>query len=153
MIRSDYLLFCCVVLCSFASVAAQQDPVGTKSVTSAPYTEVERVMSAFWQTLRAGDTRKAFDDLLTNSKIREKDEQVQRLVEQARKSTELYGEIRGQVLVEHKSISSSLIKLRYMVEHRSMPMSWTIVFYKTSDKGWTVLNVKFDDRIESFFEE
>jgi hypothetical protein len=107
----------------------------------------------FFKLIINGKYREAFSGLLTGSLIGEKSEQLTNLIDQTKRASELYGEMKSYELVNTEAVSPSLARLRYLSLHTDYPMRWLLTFYKSPEKGWVVINVKFDDVTESFFQD
>ena len=115
--------------------------------------EVQARVAHFFKTLIAMNTELAFDELLSDSPIIEKKEQVEDLIKQTKRSFELYGQIKGFEPVNSDIVTESLMRVRYLALHSKYPMRWIFTFYKSPDKGWIIINIKFDDQAEFFFSD
>lgn len=107
----------------------------------------------FFQKLVRSDVEGAFEEFLKDSPISGKKDQVRTLVDQARRSVELYGKMDGYEIVSHESVTESFLKVRFLALHSKFPMRWIISFYKSPDKGWIIINIKFDDMSEYYFSD
>lgn len=144
------------ILILIASIAYAQD---TAPGTTAPQTEtleesiekLKRGCADFFKTVidrRIGD---AYDKLLKNSPIAERDDELKNLIEQTNRSIQLYGKIGGFEIVNFEAPSPSFVRLRYIALHEDYPTRWSFTFYKSPKRGWIAINVQFDDMSEFIF--
>ncbi len=126
---------------------------GTKSSFINVPPELENKCNDFFDLLSKSEIKKAFDGLLNNSPIKNKEEQINNLIEQTKQSIVLYGKITNSESVSSETASNSLIRLRYLAVHNNYPMRWIFTYYKSPKFGWIVINVKLDDLSEYFFSD
>jgi hypothetical protein len=115
--------------------------------------ELQAKTAAFFKALINSDIDKAYEEFLKNSPISQKTEQIRSLIEQTKRSYELYGQMKGYEPVNSDIVSESLIRLRYLGLHSKYPMRWIFTFYHSPDKGWIIINLKYDDMAEYFFQD
>ena len=105
----------------------------------------------FFKKLILSDVDGAFNEFLQDSPISGKKDQLRSLIDQAKRSVELYGKMDGYEIVSHESVTESFLKVRFLALHSKFPMRWIISFYRSPDKGWIIINIKFDDLAEYYF--
>jgi hypothetical protein len=115
--------------------------------------ELQSKINSFFEKLIDGKIDDGYKQLLTGSPMSNKDEQVKNLIDQTKKATELYGKMFSFELVNYEFASGSLVRLRYLTMHSDFPMRWLLTFYKSPDRGWIIINIKFDDLSEMFFSD
>jgi hypothetical protein len=120
--------------------------------TEAPQEIVNRC-SIFFKRLMTPEFESAFDLILKDSPIIKEKEKVNNLITQLKKSISIYGVMGGYEAVSSYKVTESLYKLNYITLHTEIPMRWIITFYKSPQKGWIVINIKFDDLSEFFFKD
>jgi hypothetical protein len=113
--------------------------------------ELNSNVTSFFDKLMKNDIDQAFKELLKNSIINDNQDQVQVLIDETRKSGEVYGSMKGFEPYGAEIISPSMIRLKYLALHKDFPMRWIFSFYKSPENGWLVINVKFDDNTEEVF--
>ena len=113
--------------------------------------EIQSSCAQFFKTLISSNIDKAFEDILQNSPINKKIEQLKSLKQQTKKSMQLYGLIKGFEPVSSEIVSESMLRIRYLALHDDYPMRWIFTFYHSPTRGWIVINIKFDDLSEYFF--
>lgn len=107
----------------------------------------------FFKLLVNTDIDDAYNELLMNSPIIKKEEQLYNLKSQTLKAMKIYGQFTGYELVNSEFASESLIRIRYLGLHADFPMRWIITFYKSPKYGWIAVNVKLDDLTEFLFSD
>lgn len=114
---------------------------------------ITRSIEDFFNLLVKKDIRNAFDNILKNSVIALKREEVDNLKKQTQRSIDIYGDILTSEFVSAELVTDSYIRLRYLALHSSYPMRWIFTYYRSPDKNWIVTNIKFDDLSEYFFSD
>jgi len=134
-----------------------QETALSKSNTSPVFSNIPSAIQeknqSFFQFIEKNEIAKAFDILLDNSPLKNKEEQVKNLIEQTKQSIVLYGKVVANEPVSSEIASSSLIRLRYLGVHTNFPMRWIFTYYNSPKFGWIVINVKLDDMSEYFFSD
>ena len=110
-------------------------------------------IDSFFGNLITSKVDSAFTGLLAESPINEKKEQIKNLIKQTRLANQRYGDIQGYEAVNSEFVTDSYLRLRYLALHRNFPMRWIFTYYRSPDKGWIVVNIKFDDYTEFFFSD
>lgn len=80
-----------------------------------------------------------------------KEKEINRLIEQTEKATQIYGAMRGFEAVDSEVASNSMIKCRYLGLHTLYPMRWIFTYYNSPENGWVIINIKFDDQSDFYF--
>lgn len=115
--------------------------------------EVKSKIINFFEYLLADTVDFAFHKLLKGSPISERNAQLTNLIEQTKKSFNVYGMIKGYEFVNIEKVAKSLVRIRYISLHKDFPLRWIFTFYKTEDRDWIIINIKFDDLTEYFFKD
>lgn len=113
--------------------------------------KITKTISYFFDQIIKQDIDLGFEQILKNSVIALKKEEVKNLKEQTKRSINIYGDILSFEFVSAEMVSNSYLRLRYLALHSSYPMRWIFTYYKSPDKGWIITNLKFDDLSENFF--
>ncbi|MCX7908089.1 MAG: hypothetical protein N2560_01025 [Ignavibacteria bacterium] len=108
---------------------------------------------AFFDNIIANKIEKAFDDLIGNSPLKKKTDEIQKLITETKRANTLYGTIRSYEPINSEIVTESFIRVRYLAYHTDFPMRWVFTFYKSPKLGWIVVNIRFDDLSEFFFKE
>ncbi len=115
--------------------------------------DIRNKSTVFFEYLMADTVSFAFSKLLQGSPIAERSTQLDNLIEQTRKSFDVYGMINGYEFVNAEIVGKSLIRTRYISLHKNYPLRWIFTFYKTPNSSWIIINIKFDDLTEYFFKD
>ncbi|MGQ9819036.1 MAG: hypothetical protein ACUVQ1_03830 [Candidatus Kapaibacteriales bacterium] len=107
--------------------------------------------SKFFNTIIENKIEKAFEDLLTNSPLQKKKDELEKLILETKRANLLYGMIKSYEPVSSDIVSESFIRVRFLAYHTDFPMRWVLTFYKSPKFGWIVVNIRFDDLSEFFF--
>lgn|SRR5574344_1514811 len=113
--------------------------------------ELPTRIEKFFSILHENSVQKAFDALLEGSLLKNREEQVAKLVEQTKQAIVLYGKSENGEPVSSEVATPSLIRLRYIGLNQNFPMRWIFTFYNSPRFGWMVVDVKLDDMSEYFF--
>jgi hypothetical protein len=146
------------IICLNLSLLSQENSLQKPTVNESKYfanipKEILSSCSQFFKLLNSSDVDLAYDNILKNSPIAKKEEQVKNLKEETLKSFKLYGKLESFEPVNSETVSESLIRVRYISIHADYPMRWIFTFYKSPPRGWIVINIKFDDLTEYFFSD
>jgi len=115
--------------------------------------DIQKKLSKFFETLVTKQTETAFTELLTNSPVNQRQDQVQKLIFETKRANKLYGDIKGYEVINSEMVSPALIRIRYLGYYELFPMRWIFTFYKSPNQNWIITNIKFDDLSENFFKE
>lgn len=115
--------------------------------------ELSGKTSEFFTNLVNGNINLAYKEILKGSPISEKKEEITTLIKETKLSVKLYGNIKDFEFVSSENVTSSYLRLRYLVLLEKLPMRWIFTFYKSPANGWVVTNVKFDDLSEFYFSD
>lgn len=111
------------------------------------------ICNRFFDKVIAVQIEQAFDELINNSPLRKKKEELDKLISETKRANLLYGQIKAYEPVSSDIVSESYIRIRYLAYHTDFPMRWIFTFYKSPKLGWTVVNIRFDDLSDFFFKE
>lgn len=111
------------------------------------------ICNRFFDKVIAVQIEQAFDELINNSPLRKKKEELDKLISETKRANLLYGQIKAYEPVSSDIVSESYIRIRYLAYHTDFPMRWIFTFYKSPKLGWIVVNIRFDDLSDFFFKE
>ncbi len=140
-----------------ANIFAQDSKLSTP--TAEPITEVmipseiKSKLNNFFDAIKRKEFKKAYDELLKNSPINDKKEDIENLLNQTERTVRIYGEFAGASFVNGHNASDSYIRLRYLGLYDKYPIRWIFTFYKSPKLGWIVTNIKLDDLSEFYLSE
>ena len=123
------------------------------SIISEAPQELTNRCSMFFKKLMSPEFENAFDFILKDSPIAKDKEKIKNILSQFKKSITIYGSIGGYEAVNCEKVTESLYRLRYISLHTDIPMRWMFTFYRSPQKDWIIINIKFDDLSEFFFSD
>lgn len=141
----------------FSMSLLSQDESLPKSSTTIKYyepnipKELHTRIADFFKLIISGDYEKAYKELLKGSPLIRKEKELNRLIEQTEKATQIYGALQGFEAVDSEVASNSMIKCRYLGLHSLYPMRWIFTYYNSPENGWVIINIKFDDQSDFYF--
>jgi hypothetical protein len=98
---------------------------------------------------------RAFFELIGNGPLKDRADEISKLIEQAQSLDQRYGVYTGNDLVSAKSVGGDLIFLRYLYKGERFPVVWYFTFYRAAPiaggvrRDWTLIALRFDARIEA----
>lgn len=124
--------------------------IGASEFLGVPDELIEKADN-FFDGIINSDISAAYKEFLRYSPVGDRTEAVTNLIEETKRSIELYGKIQRVEPVSSEMVTPSFLKLRYIALHTKLPMRWLITYYNSPEIGWIIINVKFDDQAEFFF--
>ncbi len=115
--------------------------------------EVLDKIQIFFDNIIANKIEKAFQDLIGDSPLKKKKDELEKLMTETKRANLIYGSIKSYEPINSDIVSESFIRVRYLAYHTDFPMRWVFTFYKSPKLGWIVVNIRFDDLSEFFFKE
>jgi hypothetical protein len=112
--------------------------------------EVTQVCTAFFDQLKAGQIKPAYQTLLKGSLIADRVEDVGKLQQRAEELVQGYGQILGYEFLKVQCAGKSLCQMTYLTRSDRAPVVWQMTFYRPAET-WRVFNVRMDDRIMELF--
>ncbi len=107
----------------------------------------------FFNNIIDNKVEKAFNELIGNSPLKKKSDEIEKLINETKRANNLYGSIRSYEPINSEIVTESFIRVRYLAYHTDFPMRWVFTFYKSPKLGWIIVNIRFDDLSEFFFKE
>lgn len=143
----------------FLSINLLAQDAKLSSPTAEPITEMmipaeaKSKLNNFFDAIKRKEFKKAYDELLKNSPINDKREDIDNLLNQTERAVRIYGEFSGASYVNGHSASDNYIRVRFLGLYDKYPMRWIFTFYKSPKLGWIVTNIKLDDLSEFYLSE
>ncbi len=111
------------------------------------------ICNRFFDKIIAAQIEQAFEELIHNSPLQKKRDELDKLISETKRANLLYGQIKSYEPVNSDIVSESFVRIRYLAYHTDFPMRWIFTFYKSPKLGWIVVNIRFDDLSDFFFKE
>lgn len=143
---------------SFAVVCSGQEPTPPRD---AVLTSLSDRVSLFFEGLSGGQTSEAFGELLVESNLAEREDDVKQLVAQTTQLATKYGRYRGAEQIGSRRVGQDLVLLRYLGKYEQCPVVWTFAFYRppppadaapAEPVAWRVVSVQFHTDWERLWE-
>jgi hypothetical protein len=144
-----------VLLAALGGHAARaQDPLRT--VTEEDLKTVKARVETFFQSLTnptLGPER-AFPELIGNGPLKDRTDEIKRLIEQAATLDQRYGDYSGHDFASSKTVGADLVFLKYLYKGERYPVVFCFTFYRAGpiggfDREWSLIGLRFDSRIEA----
>lgn len=153
MIRTTLLA---VAFFAFISAAVcAQEPMSAEVAAEVKILE-ERVDDFFRSltTKSLGGPERAVRQIVDNGPLKERNDDISKLIEQALTLDQKYGPYTGHQRVQVKAVGGDLIFLRYLYKGEKFPVVWCFTFYRAAavsgiSREWTLIALKFDAKVET----
>lgn len=116
-----------------------------------PPAEVRSVIDSFFGMIKSGECQKAYEMLLSGTRLKENKENAQTLVVKTEQALNVYGKPTTQELYDQKLVGERLMATTYLTHHPLQPLRWRFVFYR-ADKNWVLIDVRVDDVLEDLMQ-
>lgn len=124
----------------------------SSSLASPPEEEAYRgKIVAFFESLMKGDVEGSFQNIVANSLIQGKPQELLYLIRQTKNALSIYGDIYDYKPLETDCLDERLCLSQYVSFSRNYPMLWRFIFYE-SREGWILLHISFNDNVKTFFD-
>lgn len=144
-----------IFLLSATTLARSQEPVSAETEQDIEF--VKAKAASFFRALtdKTLGPDRAFFALIENGPLKDRTDEISKLIEQAQTLDQRYGAYTGNELVSAKPVGSDLIFLRYLYKGERFPVVWYFTFYRAAPiaggvrRDWTLIALRFDARIEA----
>ncbi|MCK9588674.1 MAG: hypothetical protein WC076_07125 [Terrimicrobiaceae bacterium] len=109
-------------------------------------------VGAFFLALKAGQVDAAYEGLVRNTIIAERQENVNDLKLSTKKAIDHYGPVSGYEVVDTLQVGSSLMRQTCISLNQDLPLRWRFYFYH-SEGAWKIVDMRVDDGLVELFEE
>ena len=98
--------------------------------------------------------RDAMEGIVGSGPLKDRSDDISRLIEQAAMLPQRYGDYTGHEAVGAKAIGNDLLFLRYLYKGERFPVVWHFAFYRTTTpaglkREWSLISLRFDTKIET----
>jgi hypothetical protein len=137
-----------------ARIANAQEP--QRTVSEDDLKSVKARVDTFFQSLTnptLGPER-AFPELIANGPLKERADDVKKLIDQAQALDQRFGDYSGHDFASSKAVGADLIFLKYLYKGERFPVVFCFTFYRAGPIGgfnrdWSLIGLRFDSRIEA----
>ena len=135
------------IISVFATAACLYSQAALANVSDA-----EQIIGPTIKNLEENNAQAAVDAFFAGSEMMAgKQQELSYLVTQIRGTLDIYGKISDCELVDSQSKGQLLLRNIYICQHEKFLTRWTLSVARTG-KGWTGLNLSFDDKVEQLFD-
>lgn len=142
----------------FAPGAKEPTVVNTPAPTpsqAAPAGKVfspDDILNAFFLALKADQVDAAYDALVRNTIIAERQKDVDGLKAKTKEAIDGYGPISGYEVVDEREVGTVLMRRTCISLNSDLPLRWRFYFYKTQGE-WRLVDLRIDDGLVELFED
>lgn len=142
----------------FAPGAKEPTVVNTPAPTPSQATVAGKVFSpddilnAFFLALKADQVDAAYDALVRNTIIAERQKDVDGLKVKTKEAIDGYGPISGYEVVDEREVGTVLMRRTCISLNSDLPLRWRFYFYKTQGE-WRLVDLRIDDGLVELFED
>ena len=137
-----------------AGIVRAQEP--QRTVSEDDLKTIKARVETFFQSLTnptLGPER-AFPELIGNGPLKERTEDIKKLIEQAQTLDQRYGDYSGHDFASSKAVGADLVFLKYLYKGERFPVVFCFTFYRAGpiggfDREWSLIGLRFDSRIEA----
>lgn len=139
---------------------AKEPTVSTPTPTATPAQAVSQgkaasaddILNAFFLALKADQVDAAYDALVRNTIIAERQKDVDGLKAKTKEAIEGYGPIAGYEVVDEREVGTVLMRRTCISLNSDLPLRWRFYFYKTQGE-WRLVDLRIDDGLVELFED
>jgi hypothetical protein len=102
---------------------AASDKAKKVSVLGVPQEVLDKI-HMFFDSIIANKIEKAFDELIGESPLKKKTDEIQKLITETKRANTIYGAIKSYEPINSDIVSESFIRVRYLAYHTDFPMRW-----------------------------
>ncbi|WP_187146958.1 hypothetical protein [Candidatus Methylacidiphilum infernorum] len=118
-----------------------------ESPPAQPIPELKVPIEKFFNQMLQGDIQRAFQELLVNSRLASRHENINMLIDKTSQAMSYYGKADSFEIYDSKSYGSRLYVITYLLNLELQPLRWRFVYYKP-DKVWKLIDIRVDDSLE-----
>jgi len=107
---------------------------------------------AFFMALKSGQVDGAYDELVRNTIIADRKQDVDALKAKTKQALDSYGPVSGYEPVETIEVGTSLRRLTCISLNADLPLRWKFYFYRTA-AGWRLVDLRVDDGLAELFDD
>ncbi|TFE69863.1 hypothetical protein A7Q09_00420 [Methylacidiphilum sp. Yel] len=112
-----------------------------------PIPELKVPIEKFFNQLLQGDIQRAFQELLVNSRLASRNENINMLMDKTSQAMSYYGKADSFDIYDSKAFGNRLYVVTYLLNLELQPLRWRFVYYKP-DKVWKLIDIRVDDALE-----
>jgi hypothetical protein len=156
--RLSTRILICAAMIAVSGLLAPRAALGQASGAEAE-AEIELLQSRVEQffgslTNSAEGPERAVRQVVGNGPLKDRNDDINKLIEQAGALDQRYGGYSGHESVSERAVGKDLIFLRYLYKGEKFPVVWYFTFYRTGANGsikreWQLISLRFDSKVEA----
>jgi hypothetical protein len=96
----------------------------------------------------------AVRDIVAKGPLKDRNDDINKLIEQAAVLDQRYGAYTGHEAVSARPVGKDLVFLRYLYKGEKFPVVWHFTFYRAGANGalnreWQLISLRFDSKVEA----
>lgn len=111
-----------------------------------------QAINLFFLALKAGQVDAAYDGLVKNSIVGEKNGEITALKERTKQALDSYGPIAGYEVIEERKVGAHLLRRTCLSLNSDLPLRWRFYFYESGGQ-WNLVDLRVDDALVELFED
>ena len=123
----------------------------TRAAPPPPPEEIQKSITTFFNFLKQQKVDEAYELILTNTRIRGREDDVKALKKQTREAIATYGPMLGFEMIEQRRVGMSLMQIVCLSWSENFPLRWRFSYYRPGDR-WRLLDIFVDDKIGELFD-
>ena len=140
---------------SAQSTAAENRPLGIGSGASKSLEGelvIRQRLERFFESVSKKEVKKAYNELLSSSKIGENVDNVNGLVDRTQKVLDVYGTMAEFELIRTERIGKRLARFVYFSYGAAFPLQWEFYCYRAPDEKWQLLDITVNNDLDMMFD-
>ncbi len=136
------------------TVVSSPTPAATPAQAPSPgkVASADDILNAFFLALKADQVDAAYDALVRNTIIAERQKDVDGLKAKTKEAIDGYGPIAGYEVVDEREVGTVLMRRTCISLNSDLPLRWRFYFYKTQGE-WKLVDLRIDDGLVELFED
>jgi hypothetical protein len=114
--------------------------------------EPGELIASFFLALKSGQVEAAYDSLIRNTIISERQENARELMASTKKAIDGYGPVAGYEVVDTLQVGTCLVRQTCVSLNKDLPLRWRFYFYRTGGV-WKIVDIRVDDGLVELFDE
>ncbi len=131
--------------------AGTTQPLPTPTPAGQSAATPDEVIEGFFRAIRMNQTEAAYDALVKDTVIGQRQEDVKSLKARTQDALDNYGPVAGYETVEERVVGTCLLRKTCISLNSDLPLRWRFYFYKTSG-AWRLVDLRVDDGLVELFD-
>ncbi|MDX2226776.1 MAG: hypothetical protein SFY92_06785 [Verrucomicrobiae bacterium] len=120
----------------------------TPTIASSLPDKVKTQIDNFFMLLRQDQVKQAIDDILAESKVKERASEVEALKNKSVTILLEFGRVLDYEVINVKKVGNRLLYITCLGYSENFPLRWTFVYYKPKEQ-WKLIDIRGDTNVQS----